>query len=151
MGAQFYQALLDPTAGAHLVNHAPRVVEWCTSLLSPELAAESDDDAAWESWETLATTLTPFLHDNVGAMFLKWSEANSACVVGQLKECVVELPCGTWRNVVGGPQKYQHKSLQVLRSKFERARTTTLDKMMKRTRCFEVLVGGSGSGGRSKI
>ena len=138
MGAQVYQALLDPTAGAHLLAHAPRVVEWCTSLLAPSPTLK--DSGKWERWETLASTLTPLLKNHVGRIFLKWSHANSTCIVGKLKECVVDLPCGTWRNVVGGPQKYQHKSLQVLRSKYAKVRNVKLDKLMAETNCLDVLV-----------
>ena len=137
MGAQVYQALLDPTAGAHLLAHAPRVVEWCTSLLAPSTTLK--DTGKWERWETLATTLTPLLKNHVGRIFLKWSHANSICIVGKLKECVVDLPCGTWKNVVGGPQKYQYKSLQVLRSKYAKVRNEKLDKLMAETNCLEVL------------
>ena len=114
------------------------VVEWCTSLLAPSPTLK--DSGKWERWETLASTLTPLLKNHVGRIFLKWSHANSTCIVGKLKECVVDLPCGTWRNVVGGPQKYQHKSLQVLRSKYAKVRNVKLDKLMAETNCLDVLV-----------
>jgi glutathione S-transferase len=145
LSSQIYQALLDPTAGKHLVNHAPRVVHWCTRMLAPdtfECQRQSGKGMeTWETWESLSPTLLPFLKEQVGNLFLKWSSANSVCILNKRKECIVELKnYGTWKNKVGGPQKYQHKSLQVLRKKYAEERTLKLDNIMKQANCFNALV-----------
>jgi glutathione S-transferase len=147
LGAQIYQALIDPTAGKILLLHHPRVVEWCTSMLSPSQSLAHS--GAFESWDTLAPTLEPFLEDHVGDIFLKWMDANHRCVQSKSKECVVALRYGTWKNVVLGPQKYQKKSLKVLREKFAKARTKSLDLLLKRTGCFDTLAKTSSSSSSS--
>jgi len=139
LAAQIYQALIDPSAGALLRNQAPRVVEWCVSLLHPSPPVPGE--GKWESWEELAPTLEPFLKDQVGGAFLLWMEANSEAITTNKKECSVTLAYGEWKNKVGGPQKYQHKSLKVLRGKYERAaaENAKLVDIMTRTGCHKVL------------
>jgi len=149
VAAQMYQALIDPTAGEHLINHAPRVVQWCTALMvgSPVVHASRDASSdEWEQWETLAPTLLPFLTEQVGELFLTWSHANSQCIVSGKKLCLVELhKYGTWANKVGGPQKYQHKSLQALRKKYKMYSSKGLDDILKNCKCFDVLNSSSQS------
>ena len=152
IGCQIYQALIDPTAGEHLVNHAPRVVQWCTAVMvgSRVLHVSSDE---WETWETLAPTLLPFVTEQVGELFLAWSNANSQCIVSKKNERVVELPTGygTWTNKVGGPQKYQHKSLQMLRKKYKVYKTKGLDDILKQSKCYDVLNANSHGTSQSKL
>ena len=109
------QALVDPSAGALMRAHAPRVVEWCTRMLSPRAAS---GDGGWETWEALQPTMGPILARHV-RVFLEWSVANTAAIEGGDKEMTCELTgYGRWGpQKVGGPQKYQRKSLKVIRTK----------------------------------
>ena len=66
---------------------------------------------------------------------------------------------GTWKNSVGGPQKYQRKSLNVLRERFREATSSDgpgkgkgkgegpaeLRDLMDRAGCLEALVGTGSS------
>lgn len=142
LGLQVYQALIDPTAGRFLTENCPRVCVWCTKMVSPDTSL-GHDDSKWETWDTLKGTLMPFLQTQVGDTFLAWSNANSIAISTKATECTVRLPkYGLWKNEVKGPQKYQHRSLGVLRQKFANARNDELDDIMKQTNCFNVLVGG---------
>ena len=134
LGAQIYQALIDPTAGEHIRSTAPRVAEWATRMLSPVALG------AFEEWEALRDTLEPFLGSCVRS-FLAWSAANTEALDRGDKELVVYIDSlgggsggggsgggsgGEWRQALGGPQKYQRKSLKVLRDKFRRRREAAL-------------------------
>ena len=74
------------------------------------------------------------------------------------KEMEVVMPgYGTWRNKVAGPQKYQRKSLNVLRERFREAASSggpgkekgegpaELRELMGRAGCLEALVGTGSS------
>ena len=97
----------------------------------------------WEAWHELKLTLEPFLRNQVGNVFLKWMLANAKCVQNKLKSCSVRIPgLGHWKSAVGGPQRYQLKSLTALQDKFAEHATQSdkLVEVMKRTQCLEVLL-----------
>ena len=150
LAAQYYQALIDPTAGQIMTATAPRVVAWCTRVMLTPVsgggaggsAASAEGASGWEPWSVLAPTLEPLLRDLVGNVFLRWSAANTAAIDNGDKVCVVEIPgLGLWRNDVKGPQKYQRKSLGWLREKYAQAsvHSPELVALMRRTGCHEFL------------
>jgi len=47
-------------------------------------------------------------------------EANSEAVASSSSECWAAVKYGEWVNDVGGPQKYQYKTLKVVRSKHKK-------------------------------
>ncbi len=106
---QFYNCLTDPTAGAILKERAPATVAWCERMLEPK--AEGD----FESWESLAPTLAPFLERYVGRLFLPWSDANAKALEGGVEEFEVELDGHPWDQK---PQKYHARSLAKLRERY---------------------------------
>mmetsp|Transcript_6658 Transcript_6658/g.7642 ORF Transcript_6658/g.7642 Transcript_6658/m.7642 type:complete len:96 (-) Transcript_6658:841-1128(-) len=74
----------------------------------------------WETWESPCSTLEPLLKDQVAGVFLPWMEANSEAVASSSSECWAAVKYGEWVNDVGGPQKYQYKTLKVVRSKYKK-------------------------------
>ncbi len=135
IAAQLYQALIDPTAGSYLLERADAVVRWIMSMLHPKLEV----GAKFETWETLEATLKPFIKNQIGNLFLKWSNENQMCFASNSKVCKFETKYGMWENEVGRAQKYQVKSLNALRAKFKACRNHKLDKIMMETCCFDAL------------
>ena len=80
--------------------------------------------------------------------------ANADCIENKRDMCEVSIPSlgGTWVSKVGGPQKYQFKSLKAIQKKFARAAAADggqrLVELMKATNCFGVL---AADGSRAKL
>ena len=100
----------------------------------------------------------PFLKEQVGNLFLRWSAANAVAIEAKAKQMELVIPgYGTWKNKVGGPQKYQRKSLNVLRGSFRDATSAgapgtdegegpaALRELMWRAGCLEALAGARGA------
>ena len=68
---QVYNAWTDPTCGEIIDGKAPSVVAWIERMLEPKA------EGAFEEWSALEPTLLPFLRDQVGTLFLPWSDANA--------------------------------------------------------------------------
>ncbi|MEM7413388.1 MAG: glutathione S-transferase family protein [Myxococcota bacterium] len=130
---QVYNAFTDPTAGAFLREHTPRLLPWIERMLEPK------DEGAFEGWASLAPTLTPFLRSQVGTLFLPWSVANAAALADGAEEFSVELAGRTWTQK---PQKYHAKSLVALRAKYAAARNPGLDALLDETGCREAIAAG---------
>ena len=107
--AQLYQCSTDPTPGALMRARAPRTLAWIARMLDPHAEGEL------EPWARLAPTLTPLLRDEVGAIFLPWSDANARALAAGEK---------TFGMTLGGrpfsqeTQKYHAKSLAALRQRY---------------------------------
>ena len=100
-------------------------------MLHPEALGE------FEPWEALAPTLTPFLADQVGALFLPWSVANAAAIAAGDEEFSVELKGNTWTQK---PQKYHARSLGVLKSKYQRVSDDErVNAVLRETGCLDYL------------
>jgi glutathione S-transferase len=128
---QIYNAWTDPTPGALLRREAPEVVAWVERMLEP--AAEGD----FEPWPALEPTLLPLLRDQVGALFLPWSDANARAIAEGREEFTLELPSGTWTQK---PQKYHAKSLQALRARYATTpERDTLDPILEAAGCLHWL------------
>jgi glutathione S-transferase len=128
---QVYNAWTDPTPGQLLRERAPRVVAWVDRMLHPK--AEGD----FETWSALEPTLMPLLEQQVGGLFLPWSDANAKAIAAGQEEFTVELASGTWTQK---PQKYHAKSLKALRERYAAvADRSGLDPILERAGCLRWL------------
>jgi len=130
---QLYNASLDPTPAALLQERAPRVCEYIGRMADPK--AEGD----FESWDALAPTLMPMLTEQVGALFLPWSDANSRCLSEGGKSFSIELAGREWSQK---PQKYHARSLAAIRKKYSLVgNNAALDEVLSEAGCLSVLKG----------
>ncbi|MEM7079256.1 MAG: glutathione S-transferase family protein [Pseudomonadota bacterium] len=102
---QVYCAWTDPTGAAWIQGQAPALLDWIHRMLWPRATGD------WADWQDLDATLSPFLRDQVGALFLPWSRANAEALQQGVAEFSVQLNGQEW---VQQPQKYHAKSLAVL-------------------------------------
>jgi glutathione S-transferase len=107
---QLYNARFDPTPAELLEQRAPNLCAYLDRMLEPK------DEGAFESWQALAPTLQPFLSEQVGRLFLPWSDANSRCIAESGETFRVELAGKEWSQK---PQKYHARSLAALRQRYE--------------------------------
>jgi glutathione S-transferase len=134
--AQVYECSTDPTPGAWLAAHAPHVMRWVERMLEPKTAG------AFEDWDDLGATFAPLLRDQVGALFLPWSDANARALAAGEERLTVEL---AGRRFEQEPQKYHAKSLTALRARYrtvpaaDRAR---LDPVLEAADCLRWLAPG---------
>jgi glutathione S-transferase len=130
---QIYEAWTDPTAGALIEGRAHHVLDWVHRMLWPRAGGD------FESWETLAATLAPFLQGPVAQLFLPWTLANAAAVAGAQEEFTVQLAGQAWTQK---PQKYHAKSLQALRAKYAAITDRrALDAVLDQVGCRAALAG----------
>lgn len=108
MWGQIYNANRDPTP-AKLVRAHPNVHAWTRRMLAPI------NEGEFEPWDAVKDTLVPLLRDQIGALFLPWSVANSQAIADGAESFEVELAGKTWAQ---RPQKYHARSLAALREKF---------------------------------
>ncbi len=128
---QIYCAWTDPTGAALIEARAPHLLDWIHRMLWP--TGEGD----YESWDTLAPTLMPFLTDQIGDLFVPWTVANTAAMVAGEEQFSVDLK---GENFTQTPQKYHVKSLQVLREKYATVSDDPeLSKVMEATGCLMAL------------
>jgi glutathione S-transferase len=129
--AQLYECLTDPTPGAIIRGHAPRVREWIERMLEPVAVGE------FEPWERLEPTLLPLLRDEIGAVFFPWTLANARAIASGASEMTCSLD---GKPFVQEPQKYHAKSLAALRARYaavgDKAR---LDPILARAGCLDPL------------
>ncbi len=127
---QVYNAWTDPTPGEFLNDRAPNVVAWAQRMLEPK------NEGGWEKWDALAPTLTPLLREQVGQLFLPWSEANAVAIAEGKEEFTVDLAGEPFTQK---PQKYHAKSLKALKQKYAAANSPELDALLGEVGCLEVL------------
>jgi len=132
--AQLYQCTTDPTPGELMRGRAPRVIAWIDRMLDPK------NEGSFESWSSLAPTLTPLLRDEIGAVFFPWTTANAAALTAGEKEFSLALGGKPFSQET---QKYHAKSLNRLRRRYsEVADKSQLDPILRATNCFEWLQAG---------
>lgn len=131
--AQFYEAATDPTPGAIMRTSAPNVMAWVERMLSPRA------EGAFEALPALAPTLMPLLKEEVGALFLPWSQANAAAIGRGDKSFTTMLAGSEWTQE---PQKYHARSLAEIRRKFAAAKGAPgLEKLLSDSGCLAALAG----------
>lgn len=109
MFGQIYCAWTDPTGGAWIEARARHVLDWVHRMLWPTAVGN------FEPWENLRDTIMPFLQEQVGALFIPWSLANSAAISAEQDTLSVTLKGQLFEQ---RPQKYSARSLRVLREKY---------------------------------
>jgi glutathione S-transferase len=125
---QLYNAWTDPTPGAIINASAPNLLAWIHRMLWPR--AEGD----FETWPSLAATLTPLLERHVGRLFMPWTLANAAALEDGREEFSVELKGRTWTQK---PQKYHARSLAALREKYSKLEDKgALDSILEASGCL---------------
>ena len=130
---QLYNAWTDPTPGAIINATSPNLLAWIHRMLWP--SAEGD----FESWSTLAPTLTPLLERQVGRLFMPWTVANADAIASGKEQFSVELGGRTWTQK---PQKYHAKSLATLREKYQAvADNRALNAILDSSGCLSALRG----------
>jgi glutathione S-transferase len=128
---QLYECLTDPTPGAIMRADAPAVVAWVERMLDPRPAGDL------ESWDALRDTLLPLLRDEVGGVFLPWSDANARAIAAGAPEFSLELE---GRPFTQQTQKYHAKSLAALRARFAAvADHAALDPVLRDAGCLRWL------------
>jgi glutathione S-transferase len=128
MWGQLYNAWTDPTPGALIDGSAPNLLAWIHRMTWPR--AESD----FESWSSLAPTLTPLLERQVGKLFMPWTVANASAIANGKEEFSVELGGRRWTQK---PQKYHAKSLATLREKYQAVGDKgAIDKVLEASGCL---------------
>ena len=124
---QVYNAWTDPTPKP-MVEACPNVLGWVQRMLEPK------SEGGFEGWDALAPTLEPFLADQVGALFLPWSDANAKCLEAGDEEFTVEFASGPWTQK---PQKYHARSLGKLRARYaDVADRSALDPILEKSGCL---------------
>ncbi len=130
MWGQIYNANRDPTP-AKLVRAHPNVHAWTRRMLSPI------NEGEFEPWDAVKDTLVPLLRDQIGALFLPWSVANSQAIADGAETFEVELAGKTWAQ---RPQKYHARSLAALREKFNAvSNDPTVRELTEMTGCLTYL------------
>lgn len=128
---QFYTARRDHTPRQIIEASAPNVSAWVDRMLAPTAVGQ------FESWESLAPSLTPLLVDQVGSLFLPWSAANAAAIAAGEEEFSVVLKNNAWTQK---PQKYHARSLGVLKSKYQRVSDDPrVNALLSETGCLDYL------------
>ena len=125
LAAQLYEASVDPTCGGIIRARASKVLDWCYRMNEPR------NDGPFETWESLAPTLTPLLA-YVGRYFLPWTDANSRALQTGAAEFTVDL---AGRAYVQPPQKYHAKSLAALRARRAGVSDARLTSILTDTGC----------------
>ncbi len=130
--AQLYELYTDPTPHSILKSGFPAVIEYIERGLYPEAIGE------FEPLAQLLPTLEPILREEIGELFLPWSDANARALQSNPdEEFSVELQGKTFAQK---PQKYHARSLKVLRERYGRmASDRTLDDLLERTSCLKWL------------
>jgi glutathione S-transferase len=132
--AQLYECSTDPTPGAILRERAPRILAWTERMLDPS------DEGDFESWDTLQSTLTLLLRDEIGAVFIPWTVANARAIAAGEKTFSLTLSGKPYEQEA---QKYHARSLAALRARYAAvANKSRLDPVLTAARCVEPLRGG---------
>ena len=88
----------------------------------------------FEGWESLRRGLEPFLAEQVGGLFLPWSDANARAIAAGGEEFEVELAGERWAQK---PQKYHARSLEKLRARYAGVEEPELlDPILERAGCL---------------
>jgi glutathione S-transferase len=106
---QLYECWTDPTPGGLLRERAPAVCGWIERMLEPRAVGP------FEAWSALEPTLLPLLREQVGGLFLPWSDANARALAAGEPRFRVTL---AGRPFEQDTQKYHARSLRALRERY---------------------------------
>lgn len=129
--AQLYELSLDPTPGA-LMQHFPVTLAYVARMISPVAMGD------FESWESLAATLSPLLQEEVGRRYLPWAHANAQASAAGKSSLSVDLGATKFTQT---PQKYHARSLGEIRAKAKAALEAApeLEGLLRDVDCLEGL------------
>ena len=131
LAPQIYELSSDPTGGGILRSRASNTLAWAYRMLEPS------DEGTFEGWHTLAPTLVPLL-ENIGELFLPWSDANAAALGKKQSIFTVDLNGQSYQQ---RPQKYHAKSLAVLKDKLRGlTKRDNLDQILEDANCLRWLI-----------
>ncbi|HBC52843.1 MAG TPA: glutathione S-transferase family protein, partial [Alphaproteobacteria bacterium] len=92
----------------------------------------------FESWESLETTLMPFLQSEIGGLFLPWSDANAIALEQGKEKMSVTLEGKPFTQTA---QKYHARSLGILRERYAGlSGNQLLDTVLAKAGCQQFLV-----------
>lgn len=129
---QLYNANRDPTPHEIIRTRAPHVLAWIERMNDPLALGD------FERWNTLSRTLQPLFSDQVGGLFLPWSQANAVAIAADEDYFSVRLRNGLWQQ---RPQKYHARSLAQLRQRYaECSDNTELAAILSDANCLEFLL-----------
>ena len=95
------------------------------------------NEGDFEHWDDLEPTLLPFLREEVGAVFLPWSDANARALQDGKEEFTVEFEGVPFTQ---NTQKYHAKSLRAIRERYAAvADKDALDPILEQANCLELL------------
>ncbi len=95
----------------------------------------------FEAWESLSSTLMPILKEQVGKVFLPWSDAVTKSMEEESDEVSILIKGKEFTHSLGGPQKYHVKSLKVLRKRFQEIKDKEdLKDILSEANCLEYLI-----------
>lgn len=106
---QLKELLSDPTPGALMRQTAPRCCAYVARMESPQVQGD------FESFAMLAPGLSRLLREEIGAVFLPWSDANAQALAAGQTQFTVRLGNIDFTQET---QKYHAKSLAEIRRKF---------------------------------
>ena len=129
---QLYNLYLDPTPKGLIKTKAPNVEKWIHRMLSPK------DEGPYESLNTLESTLSPLLEEEVAKIFLPWALENDRALRENEKKFKIKI---NEKYFEQRPIKYQSKSFQILKGLFkEMEKSSELEAYLKRTKCWDLLI-----------
>lgn len=128
---QLYECYTDPTPGHIIKEQCPSVTAWIERMLSPEATGE------FENWTTLSDTLFPIIKEQIGGLFLPWSDANKKALDDGSETFAVTLKGEAFSQK---PQKYHGKSLAALRQRYQNFKDNNeLNQILDATGCLAYL------------
>ncbi len=124
--------LQQPTTERMIRAGNPRTLAWLERMQDPKARGD------FETWATLAPTLSPLLKSEIGELYLPWSLANEAAVARGEEEFTARLAGQDFTQQIS---KYAAKSLKVLRDKRAAIRDPAeLDAILAENACLQPLV-----------
>lgn len=131
LAAQLYQCWTDPTPRKLFDQKAPNVAAWAEQMQDPSA------QGAFEDWDSLETTLLPFLQTEIGGLFLPWSDANAIAIEQGQEKLSVKLEGKSFTQTA---QKYHARSLAILRERYAGiADNALLGDILDKTGCLAFL------------
>lgn len=110
---QIYNSWTDPTPRKFIERDFSNLLPWIKDMHNPKIYGD------YENWASLSKTLMPILKQQIGEIFLPWTDAVTKAMLKDEKEVSVMINNEEFKHSLGGPQKYHVKSLNVLRKRYK--------------------------------
>ncbi len=109
---QIYNSWTDPTPRKFIEKNYKGILPWINEMMDPKIKGD------YEEWKDLSSTLMPILKEQVGNVFLPWSDAVTKSMKIDSNEVSISIKGKEFKHTLGGPQKYHVKSLKILKERF---------------------------------